>query len=131
MSWTSPNTVAITTVPFVYPAILSRYFSSCATARFITSADCNTNGRISSPAPNLSPTSFIAGSSTLLRTATGSGPLSATVALCLDPVLAAAQDLVVDAHLDRRVGVLVDRRGGGAARDRRLRLEVFDQPLQC
>jgi hypothetical protein len=35
-----------------------------ATARFMTSALCSTKGRISSPAPNLSPTSFMAGSST-------------------------------------------------------------------
>ncbi len=41
------------------------------TARFMTSALCSTNGRMSSPAPNLSPTSFIAGSSTSLSTRTG------------------------------------------------------------
>ena len=55
---------------------MSRYFSSCATARFITSADWSTNGRISSPAPNLSPTSFIAGSSTSLRV--GTAPIFST-----------------------------------------------------
>src|SRR5579875_2533886 len=38
----------------------------------MTSADCRTNGRINSPAPNLSPTSFMAGSRTLLRRSTGS-----------------------------------------------------------
>src|SRR5215207_2029599 len=76
MSWTSPKTVAITTLPLVWPSIRSRWFSSCATARFITSADCRTNGRISSPAPNLSPTSFIAGSSTLFRV--GTAPIFST-----------------------------------------------------
>src|SRR5215210_4431035 len=39
-----------------------RYFSNSATAAFIHSADLRTKGRIMSPAPNLSPTSFIAGS---------------------------------------------------------------------
>src|SRR5436853_378050 len=64
MSCTSPYTVARTTFPLVYPSAFSRNCSRCLTARFITSADCRTKGRISSPAPNLSPTSFIAGSRT-------------------------------------------------------------------
>ncbi len=72
MSCTSPNTVASTTTPLLTPSLRSRNCSRCATAFFITSADCSTNGRISSPEPNLSPTSFIAGSSTLLSTSTGS-----------------------------------------------------------
>ena len=54
----------------------SRYLSSCATAFFITSADCSTNGRISSPAPNLSPTSFIAGRSTSFSV--GTAPIFST-----------------------------------------------------
>ena len=72
MSCTSPYTVASTTVPFVYPSAFSRNCSRCFTAFFITSALCSTNGRISSPEPNLSPTSFIAGSSTSFSTRTGS-----------------------------------------------------------
>src|SRR5918998_1329006 len=42
----------------------------------MTSADCRTNGRISSPAPNLSPTSFIAGRSTWFRV--GTAPIFST-----------------------------------------------------
>src|SRR3954447_370741 len=56
----------------------SRYFSSCATARFITSALWSTKGRISSPAPNLSPTSFMAGSSTSFSV--GTAPIFSTEA---------------------------------------------------
>jgi hypothetical protein len=97
------------------PSFFSRNCSRCATAFFITSADCSTNGKISSPAPNLSPTSFIAGKSTLLSTSTGSRRVEHLVDLRLDAVLAAAQDRVVDARLDRRVGVVVAarRRGRG------------------
>ena len=44
----------------------------------MTSADWSTKGRISSPAPNLSPTSFMAGSSTSLSV--GTAPMSSTEA---------------------------------------------------
>ena len=44
----------------------------------MTSALCSTNGRISSPAPKRSPTSFIAGSSTWLSTVTGSWRFTAS-----------------------------------------------------
>src|SRR4026208_1783416 len=54
----------------------SRDGSSCATARSRTTADGTTKGRISSPAPNLSPTSFIAGSSTSLSV--GTAPIFST-----------------------------------------------------
>ena len=67
MSCTSPKTVASTTVPLVVPSRLSRNCSRCATAFFITSADCSTNGKISSPRPNRSPTSFIAGKQNLVE----------------------------------------------------------------
>ncbi len=62
MSCTSPYTVPKTNFPLLEPSSFSRYFSSSATAAFMHSADFRTNGRMSSPAPNLSPTSFIAGS---------------------------------------------------------------------
>ena len=42
----------------------------------MTVADWSTNGRISSPAPNLSPTSFMAGSSTSLSV--GTAPIFST-----------------------------------------------------
>jgi hypothetical protein len=78
MSCTSPYTVASTTLPLVCPSAFSRYVSSRATAFFITSALWRTNGRISSPAPKRSPTSFIAGSSTSFST--GTAPFRATAA---------------------------------------------------
>ena len=53
MSCTSPKTVASTIVPLVTPSVRSRNCSRCATAFFITSADCSTNGRISSPRAEL------------------------------------------------------------------------------
>jgi len=55
--------------------------------------------------------------------------LERLVDLRLDPVLAPPQDRVVDARLDRCVGVLVDRRLAGGRR-RSLRLEVLDDALQ-
>src|SRR5665213_1314940 len=51
------------------------------------------------------------------------------VDLRLDPVLAAAQDRVVNAFLDRRLRVVVDLRGGGAGHHH-LRFEVLDDALQ-
>ena len=64
MSCTSPYTVPRTSVPFdAAPAPpRSRYFSSSATAAFMHSADFRTNGSMSWPEPNRSPTSFMAGS---------------------------------------------------------------------
>ncbi len=70
ISWTSPYTVQSTSFPLLTPSCLMRYFSSSTTAAFIHSADFKTNGRMSSPAPNLSPTSFIAGKSTSFRVCT-------------------------------------------------------------
>ena len=63
MSWTSPYTVPNTSFPLLTPSFLTRYFSSSETAAFMHSADFNTNGSMSSPAPNMSPTVFMAGSS--------------------------------------------------------------------
>ena len=63
MSCTSPYTVPRTSVPFdAAPASSrSRYFSSSDTAAFMHSADFRTNGSMSWPDPNRSPTSFMAG----------------------------------------------------------------------
>ena len=49
---------------------MTRYFSSSETAAFMHSADFSTNGSINSPAPNLSPTVFMAGSSDSFSTLT-------------------------------------------------------------
>ena len=102
--------------------------SSWATARFITSADWSTNGRISSPAPNLSPTSFIAGSSTSLSVGHGADLLDAAVDPVLDALLLAAQDVEVQRllglHPLGRVGLL------GLGLGLALGLEVGDEPLE-
>ncbi len=70
ISCTSPYTVHRTIFPLLIPSCFMRYFSSSKTAAFMHSADFKTKGKINSPAPNLSPTSFIAGRSTSLRVST-------------------------------------------------------------
>ena len=72
MSCTSPLTVASTIRPL--PASSSA-FSMCgsryATAAFITSADCSTNGSCIWPEPNSSPTVFMPASRFSLMMASG------------------------------------------------------------
>ena len=101
--------------------------SSCATARFMTSALCSTKGRMSSPAPNLSPTSFMAGSSTSLRV--GTAPIFSHRAVdpVLDAVLLAPQDVAVQRLLGLHVGGRVGDLGGGLLA---LGLEVGDEELE-
>ena len=102
--------------------------SRWATARFITSADWRTKGRISSPAPNLSPTSFMAGSSTPLSVGTAPSFSTARVDLVLHAVLLAVQD----APVERSSGSMLGGRVGGlgVAPRRPLGLEVGDEALQ-
>ena len=59
-----------TTFPLVTPFGLLEVTLEARHAFFIASADWRTNGRISSPEPNFSPTSFMAGSRTWLSTCT-------------------------------------------------------------
>ena len=59
MSCTSPLTVASTIVPLPSSSVFSMCGSSQATAVFMTSADCSTNGSCISPLPNSSPTTFM------------------------------------------------------------------------
>ena len=63
MSWTSPLTVASSTRAFASrlppPSCSSMKGSRYATAAFIVSADCSTNGSCISPRPNSSPTVFM------------------------------------------------------------------------
>ncbi len=63
MSCTSPLTVASTIVPLPSSSVFSMCGSRWATAVFITSADCSTNGSCIWPEPNSSPTIFIPASS--------------------------------------------------------------------
>src|ERR1700752_3990770 len=71
MSCTSPFTVASTIVPFSCPSMRSMNGSRYATAVFIVSALCSTNGNCILPAPNRSPTTFMPSSSTLLMMSSG------------------------------------------------------------
>ncbi len=71
MSWTSPFTVASTIVPLPAPSARSMCGSRYATAAFITSADCSTNGSCISPEPNRSPTTFMPESSVSLMMSNG------------------------------------------------------------
>ena len=66
MSWTSPLTVASTIVPLPWLSVFSMCGSRWATAVFMTSADCSTNGSCICPDPNSSPTVFIPDSSVSL-----------------------------------------------------------------
>ena len=59
MSWTSPFTVASTSVPLPPSSDFSMCGSRYATALFIVSADCRTNGSCISPDANRSLTTFI------------------------------------------------------------------------
>ena len=75
MSWTSPFTVAITSRPFVeLPPTFSMCGSRYATAAFIVSALCRTNGSCIWPLPNSSPTTRIPSSRTSLTIASGAMP---------------------------------------------------------
>ncbi len=71
MSCTSPLTVASTIRPLPSSPVDSMCGSRYATAAFITSADCSTNGSCICPEPNSSPTVFIPDSSVSLMIASG------------------------------------------------------------
>ncbi len=75
MSWTSPFTVANRIDPRSVESAFSINGSSSATAVFITSADCSTNGSCISPLPNNSPTVFMPSSNKSLMIVNGAIPL--------------------------------------------------------
>ena len=66
MSWTSPLTVPMTNTPLPPASAFSMCGSRNATAAFIVSALCSTNGSCISPLPNRSPTTFMPSSRTSL-----------------------------------------------------------------
>ncbi len=75
MSWTSPLTVASTMRPLpLSPSTFSMCGSRWATAAFIVSADCSTNGSCIWPDPNSSPTTFMPASSVSLMIDSGAVP---------------------------------------------------------
>ena len=111
MSWTSPLTVAVTTVPLVRrpgPASCRASMNGMrwATAFFITRADFTTCGRNILPSPKRSPTTFMPSMSGPSMTSSGvpTGGLDLEAQL-----LGVVDDVVVDA-LDEGVGdPLADR----------------------
>ena len=92
MSCTSPRTVAITMVPLPDESDFSMCGSSRATAFFITSADCSTNGSCISPAPKRSPTTFMPSSSWSLMMPSGGHAFAAGEVQVLFEALAFAVD---------------------------------------
>ncbi len=74
MSCTSPLTVASTMRPLPPSSAFSMCGSRYATAVFITSADCSTNGSCICPEPNSSPTTFMPSSRMSLMIDSGVRP---------------------------------------------------------
>ncbi len=74
MSCTSPRTVASTISALPAESVFSMCGSRWATAAFIVSADCRTNGSCILPLPNSSPTVFIPASRSSLTIASGVRP---------------------------------------------------------
>ena len=113
MSWTSPLTVAITSLPWALrgpPAASSASFSASmngsryATARFIARALFTTCGRNILPAPNSSPTTFMPSINGPSMTSSGRPYFTrASSASCFDEVDHAVHQRVRQARLDRAV----------------------------
>ena len=115
MSWTSPLTVPMTSLPFAeLPPTRSMCGSRWATAAFIVSADCSTNGSCICPDPNSSPTTFIPPSSTSLTMSSAGMPAGQRlVEVVGEAVAVAVDDAVVQALLHGQtaaVGLLGLRR---------------------
>ena len=87
MSWTSPFTVASTTLPLFALSSRSMWGSRCPTAAFIDSADCSTSATISWLALNCLPTSSIPAISGPLMISSGSRPASASSRSSVSPSL--------------------------------------------
>ena len=109
MSWTSPFTVASTRRPFdVWPSTFSMSGSRWATAVFIVSADCSTNGSCIWPEPNSSPTTRMPSSRTSLTMARAGIPAGQGHVEVVDEAVAVAvDDAVLEALLDRPVAAVL------------------------
>ena len=118
MSCTSPLTVASTTVPLPPASAFSMCGSRYATAVFIVSADCSTNGSCICPLPNSSPTTFMPSSSTSLTIPSAGIVCELLVEVGFEAVALAVDDAVLQPLGDRPAGTvfLLDR-----ARPRRSR----------
>ena len=120
MSWTSPLTVPITTRPLPPASAFSMCGSRYATAAFIVSALCSTNGSCISPRPNSSPTTFMPSSSTSLTIESAGRDCELLLEVGLEAVALAVDDAVLEALLDRPAGaVLLLDRGGLDALEQR------------
>ena len=120
MSWTSPFTVPRTTRPLPPASAFSMCGSRYATAAFIVSALCSTNGSCISPRPNSSPTTFMPSSSTSLTIDSAGRDLELLLEVGLEAVAVAVDDAVLEALLDRPAGavLLLDRGGVDALEER-------------
>ena len=87
MSWTSPFTVASTTLPRVAESTRSMWGSRWATANFIDSADCSTSATMSWLALNWRPTSSIPAISGPLIISNGVRPAMASSRSSANPSL--------------------------------------------
>ena len=101
MSWTSPLTVPITSVPLPPASAFSMCGSRYATAAFIVSALWSTNGSCISPDANSSPTTFMPSSSTSLTIAERGQRGELLVEVGLEAVALAVDDAVLESLLDR------------------------------
>ena len=108
MSWTSPLTVASTIVPLPSsPSTFSMCGSRCATAVFITCADCSTNGSCIWPEPNSSPTVFMPASSVSLTIVERGLLLQRLVEVRLETVQFAVDDAALEPLVERQRGELL------------------------
>ena len=117
MSCTSPRTVPITMVPLPAASDFSMCGSSRATAAFMTSADCSTNGSCISPLPKRSPTTCMPCEQVLVDDLERAQPARAReVEVGLEALGLAVDDAALEALADRQRGelggALVLERGG-------------------
>ena len=123
MSCTSPLTVASTMRPLPPASAFSMCGSRKATAAFMVSADCSTNGSCICPEPNRSPTIFMPPSSGPLTTSRAAQPSArALVEVGLQPVAIAVDDALLEPALDRPVAAVLGDQAG--------RRDPFEEPEQ-
>ena len=101
MSCTSPRTVARMILPLPEASDFSMCGSSSATAVFIISADCSTNGSCISPEPKRSPTTFMPSSRWSLMMPSGAQAVGAgEVQVVFEALAFAVDDAALQALAD-------------------------------
>ena len=117
MSWTSPLTVASTIVPLPSSPLRSMCGSRWATAVFMTSALCSTNGSCISPRPKSSPTVFMPSSSVSLTISSAGAVVQRLVEVGLEALALAVDDAALRAarssgSVEQLVGARLGEVGG-------------------